>query len=727
MCKVKGEKFPLQLSFEQKLLVCKTSKMFLERQFTESDILDLIFGEQQFKQIFVYCENKYRGDSRWNEKDWFIFNVLDVFLSSGRKLGKLNCQYTDALLVSKSVSNSLDIPLETFCKRVKEILKESHNCLVLLDFDDNVVLKQFKPLLKREVFKSHTLVILLCDVYSIELKDKYAENLEYMCAQTQPVQSLTISDVDLVLKLRKDGNQIIQQCLFKCLRKAGAENLSTLTLEGIKLDVRAKTIKFTHIQNLRTLILKDCSLTPVTGPSLLAIEILCKETTVSNYLEQIELILYPALHSFTALKHIKTSGIRIGERSFCLKLKTRALEEDAKKYIGKELRACDKNAILDLLDIKVAKVLYAAGCHFEDFQNAGKNEKIHILNGIRYGLLKSDPNFVQVYPAECFVKGEQSHDIVFVCFMKENFDAEKESSYSTYRGFKTFLRSYNQVSPESLIAESSYEHKDESIEESMLEILRDASEVITHNSEMLMKEHSNLEAIGISMGKTRDNELDTAVGPYIVLYIRLKSFIPYGEKLFPETLAHPFKPSVSFNTDVREGYYSSLADCHGTIIHPLMKVPKLAMGCSIGFKRNQSAATLGPFVEIESGSEEDRQKNLGFLTVCHLFSLPSDYQSVIRERGKVVQPSYRDEKCVSLSNRNPEDSLYGDTECGEVVACEYSEEIDAALVKVTKREPQRSRFITCSQGDLWEAGLLNSLTYVILSLFLLRLYCCCCC
>ncbi|XP_053373869.1 uncharacterized protein LOC128546684 [Mercenaria mercenaria] len=133
------------------------------------------------------------------------------------------------------------------------------------------------------------------------------------------------------------------------------------------------------------------------------------------------------------------------------------------------------------------------------------------------------------------------------------------------------------------------------------------------------------------------------------------------------------------------------------------------MGCSIGFPNNDYAATIGPFVEIEPGSDETKKKETGFITACHLFNTPKNEQSVIGTQ--VVQPSDGDEPVVDVSTGRFELDISNDRVCGEVVACTYNEETDAALVKITKRSPHEGAFITCQCQDLKDAGFSGTIEY----------------
>ncbi|XP_053373866.1 uncharacterized protein LOC123531203 [Mercenaria mercenaria] len=694
----------LQPLFEQKLLVAETVQSYEKGQFLESSIVDLLFGSKRYQAIFVSTENEEHISTHWSEKEWFIYNVLKNHFNAeskqenetGLSANLKEYQYSDVIVVSNSVSRKMDVPYKTVCEGVlNDVLPARKNCLVILDFYDAIVKGVFERTNKS--LKRHTIVKLVRSRDIHNLKDE--RQLGTTSVKAKPVHKLTIRNVSEDLKLGRKTTGIIQKVLNKSVQKIGDKNISSLTFERICFDEISSKVKLSSISQLKSLKLIGCAFTPVNYKCLKSIELLSDEATISYFLDQMKLILYPAIQTCVGLQHITTSEMKLGYKSFCIKLSSTAISGDAEKYFGVALRSCSRENVLELLDIETAKILMAAGCDIGDFELANGREKTIILNSIKFGLLESDPNLVHVYPAECHLKTRKSTNIVFVCFMKENFDIGNECAFRQFRGFDTFLRSYNRVSSESFLAESAaleVERADEVITE---QIKKDIEETLAFNSMELMNKHSNLEVVGVSLGKARDNTLDLCDGPYIVLYVRLKAFVPHGENLFPTKLTHPQNQTVEFKTDVREGYYIPLADNASNDFYPEMKVPNLVMGCSIGFPNNKFAATIGPFVEIESGSDKAKKKETGFITACHLFTTPKNEQSVIGTQ--VVQPSDADKLCISSN----------DKVCGEVVACTYNEETDAALVKITKRSPRKGAFITCQSRDLKEAGFSGTIEY----------------
>ncbi|XP_053373862.1 uncharacterized protein LOC123532954 [Mercenaria mercenaria] len=705
----------LQLLFKQKLLVAETVQSFEDGQFVESSIVDILFGSTKHQTIFVSTENEDQRSTHWSEKEWFIYNVLKYHFNAKSEQEKdpdlyanlkEGCGYSDIIVVSKSVSDRMAVPYKTFCEGVlNDILPSHKNCLVILDFCDAEVKGVFKC--AKKALQRHTVVKLIQsrDIHSLKSK----RQLSTTYVKAEPVHELTIRNVCEDSKLGKETAGIIQQILFKTMRKIGDKNISSLTFENIRFDDISTKVKLSSISQLTSLKLIGCAFTPVNCKYLKSIDIISDEATISYFLDQVKLILYPAIQTCLGLQNITTSEIKLGDKSFCIKLSTTALESGAETYFGVTLRSCSRENVLELLDIETAKILMAAGCDIGDFELAKGREKTIILNSIKFGLLESDPNFVHVYPAECHLKTRKSTNIVFVCFMKENFDIGNECAFRQFRGFDTFLRSYNRVSSESFLAESAALEVGGANEVITEQIKKDIEETVALNSMALMNKHSNLEVVGVSLGKARDNTLDLCDGPYIVLYVRLRGFVPHGENLFPTKLTHPLNQTVEFKTDVREGYYIPLADNRVEYLHPEMKVPNLVMGCSIGFPNNDYAATIGPFVEIESGNDDAKMKETGFITACHLFNTPKNEQSVIGTQ--VVQPSDGDEPVVDVSTGKFELGISSDKVCGEVVACTYNEETDAALVKITKRSPRKGAFITCQRRDLKEAGFSRTIEY----------------
>lgn len=108
---------------------------------------------------------------------------------------------------------------------------------------------------------------------------------------------------------------------------------------------------------------------------------------------------------------------------------------------------------------------------------------------------------------------------------------------------------------------------------------------------------------------------------------------------------------------------------------------ELSIGSTVCPVKTHSVGTVGPFVRIKETGE------LCFLTVRHIFG---PFQQPNKFLGRKV--------LLNSSANKPE-------VCGEVIAAEYSESLDVALVKVSENcIPRKVKFIHVSDDDLRKTG-----------------------
>ena len=278
-------------------------------------------------------------------------------------------------------------------------------------------------------------------------------------------------------------------------------------------------------------------------------------------------------------------------------------------------------------------------------------------------LAESNVDIASVYPAY-----DSNKETVLLCLTTEKLHLP-----AMIEGLPVVQKPFNPESTESIEAER--------IVGERYEYNKELDETIAYHAEALMKKHSNLEVVKMSLVKSTKTGIKPE--PCIVLLCRCKSYIPVEESEFPKILQHP-KSEAVFSTDVREGYFtlcSSLPrgqrECNW----------ELAMGCSIGPKNDQCSASLGVFVNIQ------RTNELCFLTVRHLFQ-PLDKPDSQITSEQVVQPSDGD---LSMSYQGPRDRC-----CGTVKVAKLSSNIDAALVKIepNTRFPKRGNFVGMTGDDL---------------------------
>ena len=208
-------------------------------------------------------------------------------------------------------------------------------------------------------------------------------------------------------------------------------------------------------------------------------------------------------------------------------------------------------------------------------------------------------------------------------------------------------------------------------------------ECLTKYSKSLMEKHSNLMVVSASNIKSSHYGQESAKYDKkvcVVLYVKVKGIIPYGEKPFPTVLE-------GFPVDVREGKFQLFSN-------PDDKHHSLVMGCQIETAYNTSG-TLGGFVELED-------QTIGGLTCCHVFETAEvlkNYNKAIETFGPldhsnfrldVYQPTRGEDNKIGVLLRSQKKE--GDTETIGV---------DAALIHITHRHPVSGSF---PEPEFNEAG-----------------------
>ncbi|XP_053397140.1 uncharacterized protein LOC123551685 [Mercenaria mercenaria] len=295
-------------------------------------------------------------------------------------------------------------------------------------------------------------------------------------------------------------------------------------------------------------------------------------------------------------------------------------------------------------------------------------------------LVMSSENIVQVFAA---VTNCHEKIPILVCLTKTKCTEVPEE----FEGFRVLQKPFYPSSQESLKAENSVDISFRGRKYNrFLKKMKNINETIAFHADKLFQNHSNLEAIRLSL--VRATRLGFRKRPCIVLVCRCKSYIPFGEYAFPTELRHP-KQNFTFKTDVREGYFILCVNGHVITRYANEWNKELAMGCSIGPEKDKYSASIGPFVNIKETNETC------LLTVRHLFQ-PLDKPSDQIVGTNVVQPADGDlSRQVQMPNRR----------CGTVKAAEMNEKIDAALVTICpERIPSRGNFVDVRRDDLDFAG-----------------------
>ncbi|XP_056002635.1 uncharacterized protein LOC125659834 isoform X2 [Ostrea edulis] len=200
------------------------------------------------------------------------------------------------------------------------------------------------------------------------------------------------------------------------------------------------------------------------------------------------------------------------------------------------------------------------------------------------------------------------------------------------------------------------------------------------NADTLLKKHSNLEIISVSAFRSKKNGEELVPGPCIVLYCSCKGVVPYSEEEFPEEID-------GIKTDVREGFFYLFPNDHffkrsTDLLNPLM------VGANIGRQGQNKEGTLGGFVTLNNG-------DIGTITCSHLF-FDVNSNSAPVTAFDVVQPSYGYKCTDEICGRHEKSVSPSDTAQGVTV--------DASLIRLTDRVPQRGLFADLKANDLAELG-----------------------
>ncbi|XP_062568952.1 uncharacterized protein LOC134231070 [Saccostrea cucullata] len=206
--------------------------------------------------------------------------------------------------------------------------------------------------------------------------------------------------------------------------------------------------------------------------------------------------------------------------------------------------------------------------------------------------------------------------------------------------------------------------------------------IISGNAEKLMSYHSNLEMISASPVKSMKQGKEIKVERCLVLYCTYKGIIPNGEEEFPHQIE-------GIKTDVREGffYFCPRQGSQSHVFKSSMDYHhQLRMGCNIGKEDLMKTGTLGGFVKLNNNE-------IGFITCAHVLHPNLPLQDGDKTATfNVVQPGY------GIMKRNEI--------CGVHLKslCPYTSTVDAALVKITNRMPDRGLFAGISFEDLENRG-----------------------
>lgn len=273
----------------------------------------------------------------------------------------------------------------------------------------------------------------------------------------------------------------------------------------------------------------------------------------------------------------------------------------------------------------------------------------------------------------CYKPGP-SNERIIMCYTNDVYNVINDN----YLGVKIRIQNPNIIDDEDSIIFETETKNNYAINQKTLYLME---KVIQCNGDRLFQNHSNLNIISVSAAKLNEKG-EKKKEPCIVLYCTTKDVIPINEEPFPHFLYWNRK---RFVTDIREGYFSL---CPGGVTPRDWNNP-LRSGASIGIKGDYSQeATMGPFVQLRDGT-------LGFVTCAHLFN------NVNKDlKTHVVQPSVA---VFSTPDITKEDKV-----CGYLVQSIFEPNrdvsIDAALVKITSRVPDRGCFALNSMLELKEAG-----------------------
>ncbi|KAL3888759.1 hypothetical protein ACJMK2_001119 [Sinanodonta woodiana] len=132
---------------------------------------------------------------------------------------------------------------------------------------------------------------------------------------------------------------------------------------------------------------------------------------------------------------------------------------------------------------------------------------------------------------------------------------------------------------------------------------KELKETVEQNIDQLLKDHANIEMIGVSSVRSKNYGLKNAKlirETCIVLYVHVKGVIPIGEEEFPRRIGN-------FPIDVREGKFIP----YGRNPRANEYHQRLLTGCQIVRQTAKSFGTIGGFLDLPGGG-------IGLLTCAHV-------------------------------------------------------------------------------------------------------------
>ncbi|XP_062578680.1 uncharacterized protein LOC134240617 [Saccostrea cucullata] len=254
------------------------------------------------------------------------------------------------------------------------------------------------------------------------------------------------------------------------------------------------------------------------------------------------------------------------------------------------------------------------------------------------------------------------------------FDGSNEFDFDTWEGYPLKWKQWRCPPDEGAIV--SGREKSESFDEVKV---YEIESLLRDHARLLFKNHSNLEVSSISAYRSQQNGNILEKQWCIALYCSCKGVVPLSEEEFPSSIE-------GCPTDIREGFFYWFPNNTGKGFskNPKDVLQPLVMGCSIGGKDKNLEGTLGGFVSFENGAGQER----GFITTAHTFFDQPQTSSI-----EIVQPSY------GIQNEN--------NVCGVHVKSvfptqqdQYGVSVDASLIKLTERFPDRGTFSGYTVADL---------------------------
>ncbi|XP_060081145.1 uncharacterized protein LOC132560497 [Ylistrum balloti] len=226
-----------------------------------------------------------------------------------------------------------------------------------------------------------------------------------------------------------------------------------------------------------------------------------------------------------------------------------------------------------------------------------------------------------------------------------------------------------------------------------------AEKALSIHREMLWRNHSNLNIIGVSPFIYRENG-DVIEKPCIALYCSTKGIVPLGDPVFPKKL--DIGEGDFIDVDVHEGFFrrgaytTEPASCY----HQTLK-----MGCNIGRStpeydaqgnpRQFIGGTHGPFVKFNN--------KIGFLTCAHvLFDIPVQTMSVDFQHDGTNQ--------IEIVQPFVDSRIHSGLACGHVQRAIFDPQrnpsIDVGVIEITdsNRIPSRGQFANEKHSSYINAG-----------------------